>query len=108
MNAGLRDRLTLDEARTLETLNGHWGAVYRVSYDGSRWQASRKDRTGETLRGLTADDLAAGMRAGRTARHPTAWHSFRAEGSNEPLTGTTPRKLADAIREAWITTGSAR
>ena len=55
--------LTLDEARTLEALTSDFGA-FLVSYDGHRWRAWRRDGTGDTLRGLTADDLAAGMRAG--------------------------------------------
>ena len=57
------DPLTADMTATLETLTARWGAVYRVSYDGSRWQASRKDRTGETLRGLTPDDLTAALQS---------------------------------------------
>lgn len=64
----LQDPLTLDEERTLETLSARWGAVYRVAYDGRRWRASRRDGTGGTLRGRTPDDLAAAIRADRTAR----------------------------------------
>ena len=59
----LRDRLTLDERDTLEALTARWGAVYRASYDGRRWRASRKDGTGSEFRGLTADDLEAALRA---------------------------------------------
>ena len=55
--------LTLDERDTLKTLNVRWGATYSTSYDGHRWRASRKDGTGTELRGLTADDLEAGLRA---------------------------------------------
>ena len=67
MNGALRirDPLTLDEKDTLEALSARWSAVYRIDYDGRRWLASRWDGTGETLRGLTSDDLAAGLRASR-------------------------------------------
>jgi len=58
-----RDPLTADARGTLEALTARWGAAYRIGYDGHRWQASRKDGRGETLRGLTPDDLTAGMRA---------------------------------------------
>ena len=54
--------LTADMAATLSALSAAWGAVYQVSYSNSRWLASRKDGTGETLRGLTPDDLAAALR----------------------------------------------
>ena len=57
------DPLTADMAATLEALSARWGAVYHVSYAGRRWLASRKDRTGEELRGLTPDDLTAAIRA---------------------------------------------
>lgn len=60
----LQDRLTLDEERILETLADEFRA-YRIAYDGHRWRAWRKDGTGDTLRGLTPDDLAAGMRGVR-------------------------------------------
>jgi hypothetical protein len=56
--------LTLDKRDTLEALVAEFSA-FRVDYDGSRWLATRKDGTGETLRGLTPDDLAAAMRAPR-------------------------------------------
>ena len=59
----LHEPLTLDERDTLKTLSARWGAVYRVSYDGHRWRASRKDGTGDTLRGFTPDDLEAAIRA---------------------------------------------
>ena len=65
--AQLQDRLTLDEERTLEALTSDFGA-FLVSYDGHRWRAWRRDGTGGALRGLTPDDLAAGMRSSRTAR----------------------------------------
>ena len=58
--------LTLDKRVTLETLIVEWGAVFRIDHDGRRWLADRKDGTGDTLRGLTPDDLAAAMRAGLT------------------------------------------
>jgi hypothetical protein len=54
--------LSLDETRTLETLSAR-SPDYRVGYNGYRWHASRKDGTGDTLRGLTPDDLAAAIRA---------------------------------------------
>jgi hypothetical protein len=53
--------LTLDEKQTLEALSSDFSA-FLVSYDGHRWRAHRKDGTGDALRGLTADDLTAGMR----------------------------------------------
>ena len=64
MSGGTRtcDPLTADAAATLESLRHDWKAVYRVDYDGGRWQASRHDGTGDTLRGRTADDLAAALR----------------------------------------------
>ena len=63
----LQDRLTLDEERILEALDLRFRA-FLVSYDGHRWRAWRRDGTGGALRGLTPDDLAAGMRSSRTAR----------------------------------------
>ena len=62
----IADPLTVDERGTLEALSAKFSA-FRVSYDGSRWRASRKDGTGNALRGLTPDDLAAGMRAAGVA-----------------------------------------
>ena len=66
MTAGLqlRDALTVDVRDTLEALSVRFGTVYRVSYGDGRWQASRRDGTGGTLRGRTPDDLTAAMRAG--------------------------------------------
>ena len=65
MNGATRtlDPLTADMTATLEALSARWGAVYRIGYNGTRWHASRIDGTGDTLRGLTADDLAAAIRA---------------------------------------------
>lgn len=65
MNGATRalDPLTADMTATLETLSARWGTVYRIGYNGTRWHASRKDGTGDTLRGLTADDLTAALRA---------------------------------------------
>ena len=63
-----RDPLTADMTATLEALTARWGAVFRIGYNGTRWHASRIDGTGDTLRGLTADDLAAAMRADRSTR----------------------------------------
>lgn len=60
VNAG--PQLTLDETRTLEAFSARCPA-YHVGYNGYRWNASRKDGTGDTLRGLTLDDLAAAIRA---------------------------------------------
>lgn len=57
--------LSLDETRTLETLSARCPA-YHVGYNGYRWHASRKDGTGDTLRGLTPDDLVAAIRADRS------------------------------------------
>lgn len=60
MNAG--PPLSPDETRILEALSARCPA-YHVGYNGYRWHASRKDGTGDTLRGLTPDDLAAAIRA---------------------------------------------
>ena len=62
--------LTLDQKRILDALNTRWTA-FRIRYAGGRWRASRRDGTGEPLRGLTPDDLTAAMRNPRTA-WPTA------------------------------------
>ena len=59
----IQERLTVDEECTLGVLRVQWGAVYAVDYDGRRWRASRKGGTGETLRGLTPDDLNAALRS---------------------------------------------
>ena len=65
MNGGTRtcDPPAADAAAPLATLTARWRAVYEVGYDSDRWQARRRDGTGETLRGLTADDLEAAIRA---------------------------------------------
>ena len=65
VTGGMRtcDPLTADTTATLEALSADWGAVYEVGYADSRWLASRKDGTGETLRGKTPDDLMAALRA---------------------------------------------
>jgi hypothetical protein len=60
--------LTLDKALTLKALSAEWGRVFHVTYADDRWLASRRDGTGDTLRGLTPDDLAVAMRAGRSTR----------------------------------------
>jgi hypothetical protein len=62
VNAGQQVTLDLDEIRTLEAFSARCPA-YHVGYNGYRWHASRKDGTGDTLRGLTPDDLAAALRA---------------------------------------------
>lgn len=59
--------LTLDEKQTLEALSSDFGA-FLVSYEGHRWRAHRRDGTGDELRGMTADDLAAGLRADWSVR----------------------------------------
>ena len=56
--------LSLDVRDTLEALRAGFTA-FHVTYDGDRWRATRRDGTGDTLRGLTPDDLAAAMRADR-------------------------------------------
>jgi len=61
------DPFTVDTERTLEALNVEWGVTFRIGYADGRWQASRRDGTGDTLRGLTPDDLAVAMRAGWAA-----------------------------------------
>ncbi|HXT90400.1 MAG TPA: hypothetical protein VN714_14205 [Trebonia sp.] len=63
VNAG--PPLSLDETRTLEALSAR-SPAYHVGYNGYRWHASRKDGTGDTLRGLTPDDLAAAIRDDRS------------------------------------------
>ena len=70
MNGGTRTRdpLTADMTATLEALTARWGAVFRIGYNGTRWHASRIDGTGDTLRGLTPDDLAAALRAAGISR----------------------------------------
>ena len=60
----MRGTLSLDVRDTVAALSAKFTA-FRISYDDDRWRASRKDGTGSTLRGLTADDLAAAMRADR-------------------------------------------
>ena len=55
--------VTVDVARTLEALSDQWGRAYVIGWNGTRWHASRVDGTGDTLRGLTPDDLVAAMRA---------------------------------------------
>ena len=56
---------TLDERVTMEKLQAEFPA-FRISY-ADVFLAVRKDGTGYPLRGLTLDDLAAGMRAGSTS-----------------------------------------
>ena len=52
---------TLDERVTMEALSAKFPA-YRIIY-ADVWQAFRRDGTGDVLRGLTLDDLAAAIRA---------------------------------------------
>jgi hypothetical protein len=63
-----RDPFTVDKARTLEALTLEWGGLFHVTYAGDRWQASRTDGTGDTLLGLTPDDLVAAMRSALAAQ----------------------------------------
>ena len=126
MTAGLRPRdpFTVDIARTLDALHGEWGETFCIRYSGCRWLASRTDGTGETLRGLTPDDLVVAMRAdwGAPARAPVAdeefleaavkadwgelydigradgeWYAFRLIGG-QPLTARSLGELESAIR----------
>jgi len=74
VRAGLERRphapLTADMVHTLDTLRSEWSAVFHVGYAGGRWLASRKDGTGDTLRGLTPDDLVAAIRSSEWCSWP--------------------------------------
>ena len=60
----MRGPLTLDKRVTLEALVADF-AAFHVDYADGRWLAIRKGETGKPLRGRTADDIAAAMRATR-------------------------------------------
>lgn len=40
--------------------------------------------------------------------HKGTWRAYRLDGTGEPVSGRTPRKLAAAIAEAWVAAGAPR
>jgi len=62
------DTGVLDEAEALEALRLAWGSAWDIGCGDTRWQAARRDGTGQVLTRASAGGLALALRI--SGRHP--------------------------------------
>jgi hypothetical protein len=53
------------EAEALSALHRDWGSTWAIGCGNERWQAKRRDGTGQVLTRASADGLAMALRIGR-------------------------------------------